>query len=186
MIERERRFRISTDAKKKIAESFLLSAPTRVVDITFGVDGRRSMETAGWIVRVRSEGQTARMEYKRRIDDDTWEEVGITVDSANAAASLLQKAGLTAGLMISRYRFRIEQDFGILVIDDVDDLGLFMEIELASDIDFPTVIEILKAKDIHLGEAVPAYGDQILQRLSESEEYSTLLDSRIQSFLHHG
>ncbi|WP_454195753.1 cytidine deaminase [Nocardia sp. Marseille-Q1738] len=184
MIERERRFRISAKTKKQIDEAFPTSAPIRIIDVTFGPDGSRSMDTVGWIVRVRTEGRNTRMEYKRRIDDETWEEVGIAVDSANAAASILQKTGLTPGLLISRDRYRVDQDFGTLVIDDVDDLGLFLEIELgSSDTDFPSVVEKLAAKDIYLGEAAPPYGDQILQRSAESDEYAALLDCRLQSFL---
>lgn len=166
MIEYEQRFELSEEDFNKIS-SFPISwsEPYAVTDIILGLSGATSMQTHGWIIRVRKNGTEKTIEYKAPMNSEgtRWEELSIGISDFSAAIKLLKKIGLIPALVLDRVRQHAQWD-GILVsLDDFRFLGKFLEIEIQGENE--TARQQLLAVLTEMG----------LQGRKESKPYGTLM-----------
>jgi predicted adenylyl cyclase CyaB len=173
-VEIELRFELSEDEFNAFGRSFDWSAATRVCDLTLGPTGADSMQTAGWVVRVRQQGGQARMEYKAPRDEawSAWLEYGTDVGDFRETVRILAATGLRAGLVVDRSRRTARDGRITLSLDDVRGLGHFIEIAAeADDPDDPRARAALVATQTRLGltnrPSARPYGELLLSRLEE-------------------
>jgi hypothetical protein len=63
-MEFELRYRLDEEETAALEERLSWSPAVRVCDLTLGPSGATSMQTDGWVVRLRQSGAKTRMEYK--------------------------------------------------------------------------------------------------------------------------
>jgi len=172
-IERERRFRLSESDYRRLLGTLTWGPPSSVIDVTLGRHGATSMETDGWVVRLRSDAGRARLQFKGRLaGTDGFLEADVGVDSLPDAAEILSLLGLKIDLVIARIRRQATVAGVRLALDDVTCLGPFLEVEALGETipDLPS----------HLVDHVDAtaecrsYGDLILERLRTSTDWATV------------
>lgn len=190
MVEIEQRFKITTEEYDDIVARFDWTAGTRVCDLTFGPSGATSMQTHGWVIRLRQTDDSVRMEYKSPANEEwsAWVEYSITVDDFGHAAKILQSAGLQPGLLLDRVRRTASSDGISLSLDDVRGLGKFIEIEVrtqsASDSEAHEAIARMRDElNLPEGSAARPYGELLLHRLADDPELRNELDSAIATMM---
>ncbi|MGH3907736.1 MAG: CYTH domain-containing protein [Pseudonocardiaceae bacterium] len=162
-IERERRFRLTSDTYLRLLSLADWSPPNVVTDVTMGHNGQQSMETDGWVVRLRTEGGRSSIQFKGRLATDQEHlEAAVGIDSVADAAELLSLMGLRLGLVINRTRRYADLNGAHLALDDVSGLGHFLEVELDDDEDCG--IFAFLARHIDVAAECGTYGDLILDR----------------------
>lgn len=131
-VEVERRYRLSDEEWRRLLQRYDWSAMKRVCDLTLGPSGATSMQTDGWIVRLRDTGGEVRLEYKAPRDSDwsSWIEYGTSVGSFREALKIMTAIGLKPGLFLDRTRRMARVEGAALSLDDVVGLGRFIEIEV--------------------------------------------------------
>lgn len=132
MDEFELRYEIADDDVERVLAAVSWSPPQRVCDLTFGPTGATSMQTHGWVVRLRSVDDRVSLEYKAPLNDEwsAWSEVSVQVDSFAAAARILQLIGLQPGLLVDRTRRKGRHDAVELSLDDLVGVGTLIEFEV--------------------------------------------------------
>lgn len=135
MIEVERRFLLSQQEFESIEAMFDWGPARRVVDLTLGFSGPTSLQTHGWIVRLRRADAGIRLEFKapRSTDLSSWVEYGTEVSNFPEAARILTAIGLEPGLLLDRVRRSAVDSPVTYSLDDVRGLGLFLEIEVEAE-----------------------------------------------------
>ncbi|GAB3967437.1 class IV adenylate cyclase [Plantactinospora veratri] len=177
-MELEFRFRLSGDEFARCVEKFDWSPPMRVCDLTLGPSGATSMQTHGWVIRLRQTPGRTRMEYKAPTNPDwsAWKEIGTDVADFGVTAEILRLAGLQVGLLLDRVR-RVATDGPVtLSLDDVKGLGQFVEIEVEADgpddRDAHRELERVRADLGLLGrDTARPYGEILLNRLESEPDF---------------
>lgn len=131
-MELEKRYSLSEGEYCLLLGQFQWSQPERVCDLTLGMSGPTSMQTHGWVVRLRCTDADTKMEYKAPINPEwtAWSEFSTTVGSFGQCVSILQAIGLKPGLLLDRTRRMAREDGVTLSLDDVKGLGYFVEVEV--------------------------------------------------------
>lgn len=187
MIESEKRYYLPETVMNQILGLDInWSGPNRVTDITFGKTGADSVQTSGWIVRVRQVPGKITLEYKAPLNSDmtAWEEVGFEIGDLNACVKLLTKIGLNPGLVLDRVRKEgIWRDVKI-TIDEFQFLGNFLELEVTGsptpDFSFTAFFEHFDLPT--LKEAAP-YGKQMMDALKSNAEMKGNVEDYINRIL---
>ncbi|MFI7430582.1 CYTH domain-containing protein [Micromonospora sp. NPDC049836] len=159
-------------------EKFDWSPPMRVCDLTLGPSGATSMQTHGWVIRLRQTPGRTRLEYKAPTNSDwsAWMEIGTDVADFSATAEILRLAGLQVGLLLDRVRRTATDGSVTLSLDDVKGLGQFVEIEVEADGPDDRVahgeLERIRGELGLLGrEAARPYGELLLNRLESEPDF---------------
>lgn len=177
-MELEFRFRLSDDEFAHGLNRFDWSPPLRVCDLTLGPSGATSMQTHGWVIRLRQTPGRTRMEYKAPTNSDwsAWMEIGTDVGDFGATAEILRLAGLQFGLLLDRVRRTATDGPVTLSLDDVKGLGRFIEIEVEADgpgdRDAHRELERVRTDLGLLGrETARPYGEILLKRLESEPDF---------------
>jgi predicted adenylyl cyclase CyaB len=193
MQEFELRFALSAEEYGRIQFELPWGPRTRVVDLTLGLSGATSMQTHGWVVRLRRYDAKVRLEFKgcRGPDWSSWTEHGTEVSDFSSAVNILTSIGLQPGLLLDRVRMSAIQDGVTYSLDDVRGLGSFIEIEVCLDdgneADARRMVEQAQRR-LSLGTRAAArpYGEQMLQFLNSDPEARTASDEAIRELLNVG
>lgn len=174
MLENEKRYRISAEERDRLLMLTKLtwSNPGRVTDLTFGLSGATSMQTHGWVIRVRMKEKRTSIQYKAPANDDwtAWEEISTDVDNLASSIKILQKIGLTPGLVIDRERREAFFNGFKLTLDRLFLLGDFLEIEQSNEniIKESTFNGIAESLGVDCSEEARPYGELMLNILTEN------------------
>jgi predicted adenylyl cyclase CyaB len=171
-MEVERRFKVSKQEYDALLTRIEWSTPDRVCDLTFGPSGPTSMQTHGWVVRLRQTSAGTRMEYKapRNAEWSAWTEYSTSVGSFPETIRILAAIGLQTGLLLDRTRRVATLQSATLSLDDVLGLGLFIEIEVEAGGDdeeqaLKAIEEIRESLGLESNPDRP-YGEILLARLT--------------------
>ncbi|MDH3998023.1 MAG: CYTH domain-containing protein [Desulfuromonadales bacterium] len=184
MIEYEKRFKLTDKEYANIlAGSISWSDPTTVTDITFGLSGATSMQTHGWVVRVRKKRGKVIVDYKAPIDKDwtQWEEIAMEVSDFSSAISFFMKIGLKPGLVLERERREALMGGVSLSIDDFKYLGKFIEIEVDGENDRTKTLFNNSISSLGLGNKTPQkpYGSLLLEKMNNSADIKNQIEQYV-------
>lgn len=139
MIEIERKFRLSAVAAQKIRQRFEDKygnlESIHQVDKVFllGIDSFKDFTAGMPVVRLRTEGSSTRLTYKRAINDsgDALEhELG--VESARIMEAILLETDFRVVTSVTKDRIEVSDGDLTFALDHVERLGDFIEIEMVS------------------------------------------------------
>lgn len=170
-IERERRFRLDQPSYEDIIQRLPWTVPELVTDVTMGPHGSSSMSVTGWVVRLRTGSGYVRMQLKKRQQvAHEYLEVDLGVDSISRAAEILMLMGMQLGLVISRTRRQVSVPGALLMLDDINLLGYFIEIEEtgSGEPSLPAFLHAYLTRDNECG----AYGDLIISQLQTDSSWA--------------
>jgi len=189
-MEVERRFRVSEQEYQSLVNRLDWSPADRVCDLTFGPTGATSMQTDGWVVRLRRTGSGTRMENKapRNAEWSAWVEYGTSVGSFAETARILLATGLRAGLLLDRTRRVSSSGDATLSLDHVLGLGRFIEIEVeVATTEDAQALKAIKKVQQSLGlldkSAERPYGEMMLGRLNSDAAFQAEHDDLIKQAL---
>lgn len=193
MHEVELRFALSEEEYVRYCAMFEWGPRTRVTDLTLGPSGATSMQTHGWVVRLRRSGGSIRMEFKERRNGDwtSWTEHGTEIGDFSAAVQILTGIGLRPGLLLDRLRMTRVDRAVTYTLDDVRGLGRFLEIEVAAEDgaegEAQQMIEHARCGlDLATREPERPYGELMLRALDRDPEVRAQTDEAIQELLQLG
>lgn len=189
IFETEIRSKITSDERKVMLKSVKWSEPFHVSDITFGKHGYKSMDIDGWVLRIRKIKNKTTLEYKGRCSDlkETWKEISLEIDSVHKAVNLLISIGLSEGLLIEKER-RVATIGDInICLDDVLELGSYIEAEYVSLEKKSVDINILKDTLYSIGLLnlcmSEAYGDQLIDKIENNISFSEYYFDKIKKYV---
>lgn len=185
-IEKEVRYRVTRQVVEKIKEvSTILEVSQHQVDVTLGYDGFNSLQKYGYVCRVRQKGNRIWMEVKNRKDSETFYETKINLDDFAKGIEFFTALGMMPYLYMDRTREIFEYEGLKIFIDDVELLGLFVEIEY-QDVDdsLKKLEEFLKKVGITAKEE-PLYGDIFKKKLEEEVSFKMKFEEKLNHFLSH-
>jgi predicted adenylyl cyclase CyaB len=188
--EIELRFALSADEHARFRSLLPWGPEKRVVDLTLGPDGARSMQLHGWVVRLRRSDDSVRLEFKERRDGDwsSWTEYGTEVGDFADTVRILTAIGLRPGLLLERVRRTAVEQPVTYSLDDVRGLGHFLEIEVAAEdgceAEARELIEQARER-LELGsrKAERPYGELMLRALDDDPDARADSDRAIRELL---
>ena len=185
MIEREVRYRINEEIKNKIINSSSSVEPSnRCVDVCMGKYGFDSLDKLGYIIRLRNKDGKCVMESKKRLDNNSWQESSIRLNTMKEGYDFLKNIGLEAYLYINRTREVRKIEMAKIFIDKVDLLGDFVEFELKEGYEFSDLEGYLNENGID-SKPEKLYGD-IFKEKNQDEKFRIELANRLNEFLNEG
>ena len=182
MIEREVRYKINDEIKNKvISSSYAVELPNVCVDLCMGKYGFDSLDKLGYIIRLRNQSGKCVMESKKRLEDNSWQEVTVALNSMKEGYDFLENIGLAPYLYINRTREVRRIEMAKIFIDKVDLLGTFIEFELEDGYQFADLEDYLDQNGIE-NKPEKLYGD-IFKEKCQNEEFRIKLDYELNKFL---
>ena len=182
MIEREVRYKIDERIRDKVINSTCpLENKTKCVDLCMGKYGFDSLDKLGYIIRLREKNGKVVMESKKRLEDNTWSEAKISLESMKQGYDFLLNIGLKPYLYINRTREVREIDIAKVFIDDLELLGSFVEFEMKDGYTFEDLENYLNEVGIE-NKPEKLYGDIFKDKIKEPE-FSDKLNKAINDFL---
>jgi adenylate cyclase class IV len=131
----------------------------RVTDIVFGRYGFDSLSRDGFVIRLRGPAPLY-LQMKERLADEMWRETSFPVENRDAVNHFLERVGFTPYLVIDRERHSIRSRFYNVCFDRVEDLGMFVEVELLDKGEGYDCLEGLVER-LRALPKLPPYGDII-------------------------
>ena len=183
MIEFEARFSLDRDISEKLRElGFENSGKRKMADLVFEpkdwIPGT-GLRPGYFVARIRLvEGKKPRAEVKEFVDDMRWQESSFEISEPAALAALLSKI-MAARRVISKIRETWKRAGVEIAIDEVENLGKFVEVEGEEK----TVMETISSLGFDLKNKKPNYGAQIFYLEKEGkikfseEEFSRALEN---------
>jgi len=182
MIEREVRYKINETIRENIINStYPIEDRTKCVDLCMGKYGFDSLDKLGYVIRLREKNGKCVMESKKRLEDNTWSEVKISLDSMKNGYDFLTNIGLKPYLYINRTREIREIDVAKVYIDDLELLGSFVEFELKDNYSFSDLEDYLNNIGIE-NNPEKLYGDIFKEKIKEAN-FNDKLNKAINGFL---
>jgi predicted adenylyl cyclase CyaB len=188
--EYEVRYRAGEFEVERLLRDIRWSESRRVLDITFGPSGAESMQIDGWVLRLRQEDDAVRLEFKSPLNSDwtLWNEISVKVDSLLDTARILGLIGLQPGLLLDRTRRTAVYGGVQLSLDQVADLGTFVELEALDAVSEEDARQRIRAACGELGlgadhEPAPPYGELLLRAFAEDSNLQRSHDERIRNAL---
>jgi predicted adenylyl cyclase CyaB len=189
-MEFELRYRLDEEETAALEERLSWSPAVRVCDLTLGPSGATSMQTDGWVVRLRQSGAKTRMEYKapKNAEWSAWVEYGTDVGDMAETIRILTAVGLRPGLLLDRTRRTATYGPATLSLDNLRGLGTFVEIEIETDgqgLDAGrTLLESIRS-DLGIPErpSQRPYGELMLGLLERDEVFRKAHDEMIEQIL---
>lgn len=136
MIEVERKFRVSDrKAVEQVLQEQYGADPivTHQIDTVFlvGDGGFKSFTPGDPVMRIRQTGDKTELTFKRAINDAGDRlEYELTLDNAYTAELLLRELGHQPVTAVDKVRNEYKQQDYTVVLDEVKNLGTFVEIEI--------------------------------------------------------
>lgn len=193
MDEIELRFALSAAEYAQYRSLLPWGPEERVVDLTLGLSGATSMQTHGWVVRLRCIGESVRLEFKEPASSDwsSWTEYGTEVGDFGNTVRILTGMGLRPGLLLDRVRMTAVDLPVTYSLDEVRGLGHFIELEIASDnqceVDARRVLEHARAQlSLSDRETERPYGELMLRALQDDADTRAESDRALREMLDVG
>lgn len=181
-IEREVRYKINEETKDKIIKSSKqLEKATRCIDLCMGKYGFDSLEKLGCIIRLRNKAGKCVIESKKKLDNNSWNEVKITIPSIKNGYDFLKNIGLEPYLYINRIREVRKIEPAKVYIDKLEILGTFVEFELEEGYEFEDLDKYLNNIGIN-SKPEKLYGD-IFKEMSKDPKFNEMLNNTINNFI---
>lgn len=182
MLEREVRYKINEEIKNKIINSsWAVESSSSCVDLCMGRYGFDSLDKLGYIIRLRNKSGKCVMESKKRLEDNSWQEFSIHLNTMKEGFDFLKNIGLEPYLYINRKREIRKIEAAKIFIDEVELIGTFVEFELEDGYDFSDIEGYLNQNGIK-NNPEKLYGD-IFKEKSEDEEFNIKLNCALDEFL---
>lgn len=180
MIEREVRYKINEVIKNKIINSSCaIEVPNNCVDLCMGKYGFDSLDKLGYIIRLRKKASKCIMEAKKRLEDNSWQETALPLNTMKEGYDFLKNIGLEPYLYINRTRETRKIEVAKIFIDEVDLLGTFVEFELEDGYEFEDLTDYLNQNGIE-NKPEKLYGDifnEMLQDANFKEKFNKSLNN---------
>lgn len=184
-IEKEVRYRVIDKQKieKIIANTEELESRNNVIDLVMGWNGFNSLNDYGFICRIRKKNGNIKLECKKRISNEEWNESSIDLSTIKEGYDFFSLLGMKPYLYINRYRqVRKYKDIDIY-IDEVDMLGDFIEIEYQKTYNEKEQIEnFIETFGID-SEKQKLYGDIFKERVENDKEFQQEFNKRLLEFI---
>lgn len=186
-IEKEVRYRVINKQKieKIIANTEELESRNNVIDLVMGWNGFNSLNDYGFICRIRKKNENIKLECKKRVSNEEWNESSIGLSTIKEGYDFLSLLGMKPYMYINRYRqVRKYKDIDIY-IDEVDMLGDFIEIEYQNtDNEKEQIESFIESFGID-SEKQKLYGDIFRERVENDKEFQKEFNSRLLEFIHN-
>jgi len=183
-IEKEIRFKATKRDVEKIKEiSNVIEKAQYQVDITLGYDGFNSLKNYGYVCRVRQKGEKIWMEVKNRKNPETFYESKINLNDFSKGIEFFKALGMMPYLYMNRTREILEYEGLKIFIDDIELLGLYIEIEY-QDVEnsLEKLEDFIKKVGIKIKKA-PLYGDIFKERLEKEPTFRAEFEEELNKFL---
>lgn len=183
-IEEEIRFRVTRQIVDKIKKaSTILEVAQQQIDVTLGYDGFNSLQKYGYVCRVRQKGEKIWMEVKNRKNPEMFSEVKVPLTNFSNGMDFFKSLGMSPYLYMNRTREILEYEGLKIFIDDVELLGLFIEIEYQDVEDSASKLkEFIETFGINT-EKAPLYGDIFKEKLESEPSFRTEFEQKLNDFL---
>lgn len=183
-VEVEKRFRVTDEQFNHIAQLIKLTEFERVCDLTYGPSGAQSMQTDGWVLRIRTRSAGSTLEYKSPANAGwtMWNEISTSIGSARATANLLEAIGMKPGLILDRIRGETSYMDALISLDKFELLGSFVEIEVTTRGGLTQIDRIAAVLGLESEEPTRPYGELLLQKLTSDEKARELHGKAIEDF----
>ncbi|MBE5821486.1 MAG: CYTH domain-containing protein [Clostridiales bacterium] len=182
MLEREIRYKIDEDIKTKIINSSIkVEDNQKCIDLCMGLYGFDSLDKLGYIIRIRKKNGKVFIESKKRLENSTWNEELININTIKEGYDFLSNIGLKPYLYINRNREVREIEKAIICIDEIDLLGTYVEFELKENCQFEDIQEYIKQVGI---TTYPdkLYGDIFKEKMNDLE-FKIEFENNLNKFL---
>ena len=167
-IEKEVRYLISDNIKNEIINHCeVLKKRYYTVDVVIGLNGFDSLDTYGYILRIRDKGNQVYIENKRRISNGDFEEQRMLVQDIKTPLNFFMNMGYEPYLVIERERVELKYKNLKIFIDEITLLGTFVEIEY-QDSNEQELKKFLSKFQI-TGNEQDLYGNIFKERIKEEE-----------------
>ena len=183
-VEKEKRYQINNDILDNILRlSIELKKKTRVLDITCGKEGFNSLEKFGYICRIRKKQNDVAMEIKKRVEDGSFIESKVKINSIKDGIDFFSLLSMEPYLVIDRIREFREYKGLKIYIDDIDLLGLFVEIEYQDIPNAKELIDEFKGKVGINSRVMPLYGDIFKERIEKDKLFKEHFECKLKELL---
>ena len=183
-LEKEVRYKINDVQKEKIA--LLTSAgkkKEKMLDITCGFEGFDSLAKLGYICRVRQKGDRKTLEVKNYSNENECIEETIKLDKLSTGVNYLKLIGMKPYLYLYRTReIRTYKDLKI-VIDELDLLGDYVEIEYQDSNNAEAELEEFRNLIGIVNEPADKYGDIVKNLLETDAEFQNKFNENLEKIL---
>lgn len=179
--EIEVRFKLNDKARNKVLELCTITKEKyNTIDIVCGLEGFDSLDKLGYIVRIREKNGKTYIENKKRMNDGSFNESKIYLNNIEEGLSFLTNMNFNPYLIIDRTRTELKYNNLIIMIDDINLLGSFIEIEY-QDSNIEEVNEFIKLIGIE-NNPEKLYGDIFKEKMNDSN-FKEKFDKKIERIL---
>lgn len=155
------------------------------LDLYMGYSGFDTLEAFGYVCRIRNTVSKTLLECKKRVDEITWIEQEIKLNSINDGYNFLSLLGMKPYLYISKEReVRKTKDL-LLCLDVVEYLGCFIEIEFLRPQDSQNdfyLESFIKQIGIQ-GNPAELYGDILKHKLFFEDGFKKEFESKLSEII---
>ena len=134
LVEVELRAKITADILKKIKSKILKESKEHDKYFRYETDIDKT-----WIVRIRSKGKKHILTYKssKKFGEGTWDEVNVPIGKRAALqlASFFEDNEHRLEVEIAKFRRTFKIDDMEINIDEIENLGIYIEAEILSEVD---------------------------------------------------
>lgn len=183
-LEKEVRYKINDEQKEKI---LLLAAESKkkeqMLDITCGFEGFDSLSKLGYICRVRQKGNKKTLEVKNYSNENECVEETIELDKLSTGVNYLKLIGMKPYLYLCRTReIRKFNDLKV-VIDELDLLGDYVEIEYQDSKDSENELQEFRKLIGIINEPADKYGDIVKKLLETDNSFQEKFNDNLEKIL---
>ena len=183
-IEKEERYQINKDILNSIIKNTsILKEKTHMLDITCGKSGFESLNIYGYILRIREKSKSIAMEIKKRDEHGSFIESKISLNSIKEGIDFLSLMDMSPYLYINRTREVREYKNLKIFIDDIDLLGLFVEIEFQDTLNPLELINEFKHLVGIKSDKMPLYGDIFKEKIRSDVTFKEEFERRLNEII---
>lgn len=185
MIEKEERYLINKNIKKKILDNTEeYKKTTEMLDISFYENGENLYDLYKYIIRIRKKDDEIKLEIKNYKNENECVEAALNLSTVKSGMEFLKLMNLTPQIYLKRNRTVREYKNLKIFIDEFDMIGDYVEIEY-QDCDDESILEEFKNICGIKGEQQDMYGGIINEKLKDDifkVEYKKNLDNILEKF----
>ena len=181
-VEKEIRIKVSDNNIVSIMKnSNPYKESTRLIDITCGKYGFKSLEKVGYICRIRCKDDSYKIEIKNYQDAFDCLEKSIPISSIKDGLEFLKLLGLKPYLILDRVREVRKYNNLLIYIDKFDLIGNYVEIEYQES-SYEEAIKYLDKLNIEFIPE-PKYGDIIANMITKDDKLKIELENSLLKYI---